>query len=169
MREDNFRQRDKEFKLRRKSALYIWGGTSRSMWSGWHREWQSFFQWLSDPPFSQLSSYVKPVRAIKNIDRTYAKTGQNWTIHEIHKTFFDFSFNTKSCKKGPSSGFAHKAREFWWGHFEPSHFDTTVWLFNHCQVLLLAYLTASNFTKTLIFQPICIFVILFPGLCQSYL
>lgn len=105
--------------------------------------------WL---PFIHLSRYAKPSGAIKNIDTTYADTWQNWDIHETHKTFFDFSFMTVSCKKCPSSHFARKTRKFWWGQLEASHFNTTVWLSNHCQFLLLAYLTVANFTTTLIFS-----------------
>ena len=104
---------------------------------------------------------------LKNVGRTYANTRQNPANHETHETFPDMSLMTKSHKKCPLFGFVHKARKFW-GQFKPSHFDTTVCLLNHCQFLLLAYLTAANFT-TLIFQPICLFIISLPGLCQSYM
>lgn len=121
------------------------------------------------PPFIQLPLYAKLGTAIKSIDTTYAETWQSRDISEIPKTFFDFGFMTQYCKKCPSSAFAHKARKFWWGQLEPSHFDSTVWLSHHCQFMLLAYLTAANFTTTLVFQPICLFIISFPGLCQRYL
>lgn len=151
----------------KESALCIWGRTRRPMVSAWCRDDNISFSDYLVAIYS--TSTICKTNAIKNIDTTYTETWQNWDIHETHKTFFDFSFMTPSCRKYPSSDFAYKARKFWWGQLEPSHYDTTVWLSNHCQFLLLAYLTAANFTTTLIFQPICLFIISFPGLCQRYL
>ena len=115
------------------------------------------------PTVLQLSPEGKPVSATKNTARTYAKTTQLSPPPPL--TFCDASI----LQEVPSAGLAHEVGKFWGGQFEPGHSDTPVWLFQHRQFLQIAYLTAANFTITLSFQPTCLFVILFPGLCQSYL